>query len=72
LEESQICPEIEVCVLATDETESNIGTVRHGDFYSVSVEVIKGSGFVISRKSCVEAGSNISTVALGVVGRDEK
>jgi hypothetical protein len=34
--------------VATDETEKNIGTVRHGDFYEGRVTVIKGSGFVDS------------------------
>jgi hypothetical protein len=36
--------------MATDETEKNRGTVRHGDFYEVRVTVIKGSGFVNSRR----------------------
>jgi hypothetical protein len=33
---------------ATDETEKNRRTVRHGDFYEGCVTVIKGSGLVNS------------------------
>jgi hypothetical protein len=55
-------------------TQQNKGTVRHGDFYSGRVEVIKGIGYVNSSSSPtrVEARSNTSTVTLRVVGGDEK
>ncbi|PNF33962.1 hypothetical protein B7P43_G04653 [Cryptotermes secundus] len=36
--------------MVTDKTENKRETVRHGDFYSGCVEVIKGSGFVNSRQ----------------------
>jgi hypothetical protein len=53
-------------------TENSTGNLGLGDFYSGRVEVIKGSAFVNSGGSRVEAGSNTSFVALRVVGGDEK
>jgi hypothetical protein len=50
----------------------NRRNVRPGIFYSGRLVVIKGSGFVNSRSTRVEAGSNTSTVTLRVVGGDEK
>jgi hypothetical protein len=59
LEESKHFPEIGTRFVATDETEQNRGTVRHGDFYPGRVTVKKGSGFVNSseRKTDVVQGS---------------
>jgi hypothetical protein len=50
LEESRSCPEIATRFVATDETEKNRGTVRHGHFYPVYVAVIKEVHFVIPRE----------------------
>jgi hypothetical protein len=48
------------------------GNLGLGDFYSGRVKVITCSALVNSRISCVEAGSNTSTVTLRVVRGDEK
>jgi hypothetical protein len=34
--------------VATDGTEKNRGTIRHGDFYEGRVTFMKGSGFINS------------------------
>jgi hypothetical protein len=59
--------------MATDETENNKGVVRHDDFCSGRVEVIKDSMEAESNTfSHMEAGLNTSTVTLQVVVGDEK
>jgi hypothetical protein len=68
LEELKALPRINTRFRDNGFLKNSNGTFGHGDFYEGRVRVIKDSGFVNSS----EAGSNISTVALRVVGGDEK
>jgi hypothetical protein len=66
------CYEINKCFRSNGKAHNNRVTVEGGDLYLVLPEVIREGHVWTPSQSRVEAGSNTSTVALRVVGGDEK